>query len=367
MSLTLEQLIYKAVPTCNKPLVKRLLPYLEKYLLEYDISTKDNRLAFFLGQCAVESAYYTTLRELGGVSYFEKAYGKKVGIPPKDSKKRKDLNYWYIGRGLIQTTWDYNYKKVSDIVGIDFVEKPWLLEDTELAVKSACVFWKNNKLNDYADANDIRGATKKINGGYNHLNERTDYIKRFQKLLAGDNIEGLPVPKRLSKSELEVIQTKLADAGYHEVGIPNGEMGSRTVAALAAFKADNGLPVNDQIDDDTLAHLDAPQERPISEERANGTPEDDASIAAKRTVQVGAGGTALFATPEILNTVKPFLEKTEETKSILTRFNDVYVPAKNFVTGNPEVFGVLFFGVVLFFGFRAWRTMVKDYRSGKKF
>lgn len=366
-SLTIEQLIIKAVPTCDKSLVKRLAPYLEKYLDKYNIDKTDNRLAFFLGHCAIESAYFRTLKEMGGLSYFEKVYGKKKGIPPKDAKKRKDLKWWYIGRGLIQTTWDYNYKKASDSVGIDFVASPWLLEETENAVRSATIFWDNNNLNDFADAEDYRGSTKRINGGYNHLKERTEYIKRFKTILAGDDIEGLPTPKVYTMMEMEVIQKKLQTAGYHEVGIPNGDYGSRTVAALAAFQSDNGLPITGEVDEETLLTLQNPPERVISEDRAEGTPENDESVSsAKRTMQIGAGGAGLMGVPQILDLAKPVLEKTEETKSLIDRANSIYTPVKTLVANNPEiVIGVICL-IVFYFGFRAYRGIVQDFRKGTK-
>lgn len=366
-SLTIEELIIKAVPTCDRGLVRRLAPYLEKYLDQYNINKNDNRLAFFLGHCAVESAYFRTLRELGGLSYFEKMYGKKKGIPPTDAKKRKDLKYWYIGRGLIQTTWDYNYKKVSDATGINFVASPWLLEDTENAVKSATIFWDNNRLNDYADAEDYRGSTKKINGGYNHLTERTEYIKRFKKILSGDGIEGLPIPKVFSKMEMEVIQKKLQDAGYHEVGIPNGDYGSRTVAALAAFQSDNGLPVNGQVDSDTMSVLENPPERIISEDRATGTPEDDEGVnSAKRTMQIGAGGAGLIGVPQVLDYAKPLLDKSEETRDMIDRAYSIFSPVKTIVTAHPEIFIVLACIAVFYFGFRTYKKIVSDFRKGSK-
>lgn len=334
----------------------------------YDINKTDDRLAFFLGQCAIESAYFRTLKEMGGIAYFEKAYGKKVGIPPKDKTKRKNLKYWYIGRGLIQTTWDFNYKKVQDATGIECVSQPWLLEETEYAVKSAVIFWKNNKLNDFADANDIRGATKKINGGYNHLKERTEYIKRFQQVLAGDDIEGLPPAKILSKSEVKNVQAKLKEAGYHEVGIPNGEIGSRTVAALAAFKSDNGLPVNDDIDDETLLALDDAPEREISEDRANGVPEDDESTtSAKRTMQAGAAGVGVMGVPQVLSFIEPVLEKTEETQGIVERITDIYHPVKSLIASNPEIFVGAAFLIVFYFGYKAYKGIVRDFRQGSKF
>ena len=197
-SLTLEGVITKGVPTSNKNLVRALVPFMLTELDKIGVLGNDRRLAFFLGQCAVESAYYTTLREMGGISYFEKTYGTRAKfstpndtIPPRDRSKRGNLNYWYIGRGLIQNTWEQNYKKVSDVVGEDFVKSPWLLETPEMAVKSAAIFWKNNNLNSFADRLDYEGATRRINGGTNHLEERIAYTKKILAILSGDDADGV--------------------------------------------------------------------------------------------------------------------------------------------------------------------------------
>ena len=50
----------------------------------------------------------------------------------------------------------------------------------EGAVQSACWFWENNNLNQWADIGDIVTLTKKINGGTIGLDDRT---KRYQQAL----------------------------------------------------------------------------------------------------------------------------------------------------------------------------------------
>ena len=51
----------------------------------------------------------------------------------------------------------------------------WLLE-RNVAVNVACCYWINRGL---LEIDDIRKATKKINGGYNGLEDR---IKRYKKI-----------------------------------------------------------------------------------------------------------------------------------------------------------------------------------------
>lgn len=88
----------------------------------------------------------------------------------------------FIGRGLIQTTGRSNYTKTSQaLFGDDrLLTQPHLLEEPRYAVESACYFWKANNLNTLADKNDIEGVTRRINGGFNGLNERRIYFNTIK-------------------------------------------------------------------------------------------------------------------------------------------------------------------------------------------
>jgi putative chitinase len=44
-------------------------------------------------------------------------------------------------------------------------------------------YWMKREINLYADANDIKMVTRKINGGLNGLIDRIDYFERAQHIL----------------------------------------------------------------------------------------------------------------------------------------------------------------------------------------
>jgi len=49
--------------------------------------------------------------------------------------RRKNLRYYpYYGRGYVQLTWDYNYKKYGDILGINLLDNPDKVMDPNLAL-----------------------------------------------------------------------------------------------------------------------------------------------------------------------------------------------------------------------------------------
>lgn len=84
--------------------------------------------------------------------------------------------WMYRGRGWIQLTGRAGYTRYSDSRGVDIVNDPALVTRIpSLCVDTAAFFWSNNGMNEFADAQDILGATKRINGGTHGLNERTKF------------------------------------------------------------------------------------------------------------------------------------------------------------------------------------------------
>jgi len=69
-------------------------------------------------------------------------------------------------------------------------------------------------------------------------------------------------------------QAMLSDKGYVEVGQPDGLMGKRTVNAVRAFRADNGLPASDAIDAKFAAALAAAGPRQVSKARVEASASD---------------------------------------------------------------------------------------------
>ena len=89
----------------------------------------------------------------------------------------------YKGRGLIQLTGKSNYSACEEALGVNLLDNPEWLEKAEGAVAAAAWFWDMRKLNTYADQDDIRAITKRINGGYHGLTERMNYVNRAKQVL----------------------------------------------------------------------------------------------------------------------------------------------------------------------------------------
>lgn len=139
--------------------------------IEFEINTL-RRLAAFLAQVSHES---------GSLRYSEEIAS---GI---DYEGRKDLGNLhkgdgikYKGGGLIQLTGRANYKKAGIALGLPLEERPEMVRnDPFVSARVAGLFWSWKNLNTLADQNSIaayRSISRKINGGYNGLEDR---LKRW--------------------------------------------------------------------------------------------------------------------------------------------------------------------------------------------
>lgn len=99
-----------------------------------------------------------------------KKYGKKVEVTDKSGKKHK---HTYYGRGYVQLTWDFNYKTVSDKLGMgeDLYIHPEKALEKDIAYKIMSYGMRNGiftgkKLSDYIAGNsvDYYNARRIING-----------------------------------------------------------------------------------------------------------------------------------------------------------------------------------------------------------
>lgn len=104
-------------------------------------------------------------------------YSSRMGNGPAESGE----GWKYRGRGLKQLTGKDNYTRCGTSLGLDLVSSPDLLLEPMAAARSAGWFWKSNNLSSFADAGDIKGMTKKINGGFIGLEDRE---KRYKAVLA---------------------------------------------------------------------------------------------------------------------------------------------------------------------------------------
>lgn len=142
---------------------------------KYDI-TSNLRMAHFISQIAHETASFLYAEEIASGAAYE-GRSDLGNTQPGDGKR-------YKGRGLIQLTGRANYAAYSKDSGVDYVAKPELVAtDPFVGVDVACWYWNKRGISKFADQDDVKAVTKAINGGYNGLDDRIQYLVRAKGVL----------------------------------------------------------------------------------------------------------------------------------------------------------------------------------------
>lgn len=107
----------------------------------------------------------------------DKVYANRMG----NGSEQSGEGWKYRGRGFIQITGKENYHRLSNDTDINFLKNPDLLLDEANAMISAIWFWNLKGLNKFADKDEIKAITKRINGGYNGIDHRRELLKKYKK------------------------------------------------------------------------------------------------------------------------------------------------------------------------------------------
>lgn len=204
MVITQSQLL-RAVPELYKPRLNEFVAYFMQWCFTFEVDTP-LRVVHFLSQCFHESGnlryteenlnysakgllntfpkYFKTQEEAEKYAYHpimiaNRVYSNRMG----NGDEASGDGYRFRGRGLIGTTGRSNYQEYADsdfCVG-NLMANPDLLSKGPGCVKSALFFWWKNGCNKFADADDCKGLTKRINGGLNGYANRAFLLRRFKK------------------------------------------------------------------------------------------------------------------------------------------------------------------------------------------
>lgn len=241
------------MPNC--PAAKRTdyLPFIQQAMEEFDITTYLRETAF-LAQLAHESAELRYMEEIASGAAYE-GRASLGNTQPGDGKRFK-------GRGPIQLTGRANYTKYGPLLGVDLVNDPTIAATKEVGFRIAGEFWRLNGLNQLADQQNFREITKRINGGYNGLNDRIMYYERAKLVLNNDNAipltAGRPYPgtvlrKGSTGASVQTLQQRLRDLGY-TLSL-DGNFGVGTQTAVVDFQQKNNLTADGSVGPGTWTAL----------------------------------------------------------------------------------------------------------------
>jgi len=141
----------------------------------YGILDTGLRLAHFMGQCSHESGGFRYMEEIASGA----AYEGRVDLGNTQTGDGRR----YKGRGPIQLTGRANYRRVGRQIGIDLESRPEMVAYPSIGLLVGCVYWDSRKLNAKADADDLEGLTRAINGGTNGLADRRAQTARAKGLI----------------------------------------------------------------------------------------------------------------------------------------------------------------------------------------
>lgn len=164
----------------QKKLSNNFVVSLNDVFLKYDIST-NLRKCHFLAQVLHESGGLRWRSEIWGPTNQQLKYDTRIDLG--NTPEIDDDGKLYRGRGFIQLTGKANYKKYSEYIGVDFVKNPDLVAELPYSLDVAGWFWNTRKLNTYADSDNIKYITKRINGGYNGLDDRINWLSKCKVVL----------------------------------------------------------------------------------------------------------------------------------------------------------------------------------------
>jgi len=192
------------MPSAKMENIVKYVDYILLTIIENNIDTT-LRLSAFIAQVGHESGSFSRIEENlnysveGLLSTFKtrftpetalqyarlpekianRVYANRLGNGSEDSGD----GWKYRGRGLIQITGKSSYYDCGKALGVDLIADPTQLLIPELACRSAGWYWNRNSLNIIADKNDVKEMTKKINGGYNGLQDRIDRYNLALRIL----------------------------------------------------------------------------------------------------------------------------------------------------------------------------------------
>ena len=176
------------------------------------------------------------------IKLIDNVYGNRMGNRPGTHDGSR-----FIGRGLSQVTGREGYEKLGAKIGLNLVDNPDLVSAPANALECGVADFLLCGCLSFAQADDVQGVTKHLNGGFVGLADRIAWLTRWKTAFGTQN----PAPH--STTWLQVSLNKL---GAHPILVPDGSFGPMTATALTEFQAAHGLEADGKVGPKTWAAID---------------------------------------------------------------------------------------------------------------
>lgn len=142
------------------------------------------------------------------------------------------------GRGVMHTTGREGYARATAVTGVDLIADPDKLSDPALSLVVACRYWADRGCNAKADADDIEGVTRIINGGLNGLSGRKEYLAKAKRALSGavEAPAAIPTPPTPKPASVEAAKEPCAMSDLSPI-FPLLEQFAPTIGGMIAGPA----------------------------------------------------------------------------------------------------------------------------------
>lgn len=144
--------------------------------------TSDSRIINIFGNTRGEmcKAY-----KCDDAKFFDCLYGSKSGM--KLGNDQPGDGWKYVGRGLNGLTGKANYKKYGDLIGLDLVNNPELVENPKVAAKVAVAFFTKGKsassFPNFTNKEDAAKYFADINAGGGSSSHRSNALTSSKNLM----------------------------------------------------------------------------------------------------------------------------------------------------------------------------------------
>ena len=143
-----------------------------------------DELAALMSQAAHETLNFTQMAEKGTTQYFQKKYetprmAKILGNTDTSGKVIPGSGEKFKGRGPLQITGMYNYKKAGDALGLPLTSQPELMDNPEVAAKASLWYWTHRVAPKVGDFGNVKQVTKTINPGMKGMKSRENQLKKY--------------------------------------------------------------------------------------------------------------------------------------------------------------------------------------------
>ncbi len=211
-----------------------------------------------------------------------KIYGGRLG----NGDEASGDGYRYRGRGFFQLTGKDNYRRYSELAGVNLVADPDILtRDLKTSILVAASYFGKTGLGEYADRNDASAVSRGVNRGdpqSPYMAHGEDKRVEWTKTVAG--FLTAPVPAVAAGGDVlelgdrgeavRALQEQLNALGY-AAGVADGIFGRNTRRAVLAFQDEHGLEPTGVVNAETAAAI----EEALLDARGARTPEREAATA----------------------------------------------------------------------------------------